>query len=151
VSQPLLAAFLAGWLESKQHFLRSPRTWDIYESLVRCHIVPAIGKVQLAKLSPQHVDRMQSRMLAALKADGTPKYKPRTVSYTKTVLHTALKDALRKGLIHRNPRELVDAPHIPHHEMQTWTPEQVRTFLATAEGDRLYALSVESGLHLVRR
>src|SRR5215471_11644230 len=74
--------------------------WDRYEEFVRCHIVPAIGRVQLAKLSPQHVERMQSGMLA-VKVDGTLRYKPRTVSHVKTVLHTALEDALRKGLIHR--------------------------------------------------
>ena len=137
-----LAAFLAGWLESKKHSLRSPRTWDRYEELMRLHVVPVIGKVQLARLSPQHIERVQARMLSEVDAHGQPAYSPRTVGHVKTVLHTALEDALRKGLIQRNPTELVDAPHVPHREMQTWTPEQVRTFLATAEGDRLYTLYV---------
>lgn len=137
-----VAVFLASWLESKQHSLRSPRTWDRYEQVCRIHLAPAIGRVRLAKLSPQHIERLQARMLQAVDTAGDPAYSPRTVRHVRTVLHTALEDALRKGLVQRNVCDLVDAPHVPHQEMATWTPEQARTFLATAEGDRLYALFV---------
>lgn len=42
----------------------------------------------------------------------------------------------------RNVSELIDPPRIRHHEMTVLSPEQVRTFLATAKNDRYYVLYV---------
>jgi integrase len=74
--------------------------------------------------------------------DGQAKYSSSTVQRVRTCLHGALKDAVRKDLLARNPCELVKAPTSPRREMTTWSPEQARTFLTAAADDRLYALFV---------
>lgn len=56
------------------------------------------------------------------------------------MLHRALESALRLGFVQRNVTEYVDAPRLMRIQMKTWTPEQARAFLSTAENDRLYSL-----------
>ncbi len=125
--------YLREWLEVKRGTLRSPRTWDRYEEYVRLHLVPTLGKVALAKLTPQQVQHLQAQKLASGLSSTT-------VHHIRAVLHTALRDALRLGLVPRNVSELVDAPRMHRQEMKVWTAGQTRTFLTAVSGDRLAAL-----------
>ena len=47
-----VATFLARWLEDTAKPALRPKTHHSYAQLVRLHIVPAIGSVHLAKLTP---------------------------------------------------------------------------------------------------
>jgi integrase len=47
------------------------RSWDTDESLLRNHILPAIGHLRLAELAPQHFSDIQAKMLNAGLAAGT--------------------------------------------------------------------------------
>ena len=59
----------------------------------------------------------------------------------RAVLHRALKDAVRWGVLARNPIEAADPPRIASsREMKIWTAEQLDTFLAFTSEDRLHAL-----------
>ena len=52
--QETVGAYLGRWLDFKQGQLR-PRTYTSYEHIVRCHLVPGLGRVRLAKLTPHDV------------------------------------------------------------------------------------------------
>src|ERR687897_502799 len=67
---------------------------------------------------------------------------PRTVQYTHAVLHRALKQAKRWGMVNRNVAEDVDPPRLKRDEIQPLDREQTRRLLQAAEGDRLHALYV---------
>jgi len=56
------------------------------------------------------------------------------------MLHRALKDAVRLGYLVRNVADAVTPPRGASPEMQVWTPDQLRAFLAHVRHDRLYAL-----------
>ena len=65
----------------------------------------------------------------------------RPIRHVHAVLHRALRDAVRWGLISRNPIEMADPPRISSsREMHTWSPEQLEAFLAFTRDDRLHAL-----------
>jgi hypothetical protein len=49
--------FLTEWLEGQRQRLR-PNTWKRYEEYIRIHTIPTLGRVKLAALSPQHLDRL---------------------------------------------------------------------------------------------
>ena len=56
---------------------------------------------------------------------------------------------MNDGLISRNVAEAVKAPRQSRKEMQALSPEQARSFLKTARGDRLealYLLAIHTGL-----
>ena len=53
-----VSTFLDAWLEETAKPTIRPSTYRSYESNVRIHLKPAIGRVQLSDLSPQHVQKM---------------------------------------------------------------------------------------------
>ncbi len=125
--------FLAHWLnEVIKHRVR-PRTFQTYSYQVNYHMVPGIGEIQLGKLSPQHVREFLNSKIAA-------KLHPRTVKHLLVVLRNALGVAVRDGQIPRNVAALVDPPRVPRSEVQAFTEEQARAFLAAVKGDRLEAV-----------
>jgi integrase len=63
-----------------------------------------------------------------------------TVGYCHRLLRRALQDALRWGLIDRNPCDAVIPPRRAQHEMQVWTAAEVQQFLAFVADDRLAAM-----------
>ncbi len=67
---------------------------------------------------------------------------PRVRQLTHAVLRRALKQALRWGLIARNPCDAIDPPRVPKRQIAPLTAEQVQNLLDTAKSDRLYALYV---------
>ncbi len=115
------AHFLCDWLQSARPSLRSS-TYDRYEQIVRLHALPALGRIPLARLTPQHLQRLYAEKLAA-------GLSPRSVP--------------------RNVADLVTPPRGQRLQMSCLSPEQARTLLAVASGDRLeavYALAVTTGM-----
>jgi integrase len=128
-----LARYLESWLvESVQSTVRES-TFVSYRSIVRNHLVTQLGKVQLAKLTPQMVERFLNERLAT-------GLSPRRVQYLHAVLRIALNRAMKAGYVGRNVAMLVDPPRVPHNEIAPLTPSQARTLLEAAKGDRMEAL-----------
>jgi len=125
--------FLDQWLEDVVRPNVRPWTYAGYEVHVRLHLKPTIGRVQLDKLTPLNVQQLlNARVDAGLK--------PKSVRYIRGTLRTALNQAVRWGLISRNAAALVDSPRVEHYEIQPFTPDEARAFLAAMKGDRLEAL-----------
>jgi len=67
-----LGDYLQTWLTDRIKPNRRPGTFKVYESHVRLHIAPALGHIELAKLTPEDVERYmngKSKGLARLSAD----------------------------------------------------------------------------------
>jgi len=91
--------------------------------------------MKLHSLSPAHVQGLyRSKLDAGLK--------PSSVRSIHAVLHRALKQAVRWGLVPRNVTEAVDIPKLMPEEINALSPEETRRFLAASRGDRLEALYV---------
>jgi integrase len=136
-----LAAFLARWLEDSARPTLRPRTFASYKMIVNYHLAPALGRVALARLTPDAVQRY----LNDKRAGGLS---PRSVQYHHAVLRRALGQAERWGLVPRNVARLVSPPRVERPESQPLTPEQARAFLAAVSEDRLaplYALALGLG------
>ena len=76
---------------------------------------------------------------------------PRTVQYTHAVLHRALRQAVRWGLIPRNVCEDVDRPRLRREEIRPLNRDQARNLLKAAgeSGDRfeaIYVLALHTGV-----
>ncbi|MHB1502095.1 MAG: site-specific integrase [Candidatus Dormibacteria bacterium] len=133
--------FVKGWLEASRSSVR-PTTWDKYRRDLELHVLPFIGGVPLARLSPQHLQRLYGEMLeAGLSA--------RSVLHVHAVVHRALAQAMRWGVVGRNVADLVDRPHAERPNWRVLDAAQVRLFLTAAEGDpleALYVLAVTTGM-----
>lgn len=136
-----LGEFLASWLRDVAKPSVRQRTYRNYAGVVNTHISPVLGGIRLVKLSPQHLQRFYREK----QEQGLT----RTVRLCHAVLHRALGQATKWGLIPRNPADLVDPPKVPKKEFKPLSPEEAQRFLAAAEGDRfhaLYVLAVTCGL-----
>lgn len=115
-------------------------TLDSYTSQVERRIIPALGGRKLAGLTPADISAFYAGMRAAnrLNGDGGA-VSPRTVQYVATILSKALSDAVRLGMLPRNPATAVARPRAARPEMAYWSAEDAGTFLDHVGEDRLYA------------
>jgi integrase len=100
--QTTVEQFLCSWLEAVRPTLR-PGTWRRYEQYVRVHTVPTLGRIRLAKLTAQHLQRLYAARLAA-------GISAQSVVHLHRMLHRALGQGLKWGLVARNVAALVDPP-----------------------------------------
>lgn len=134
-----VAEYLAEWLAETAKPRIRPSTYTSYESIVRKHIVPAIGRVPVRKLTPQHVQRLLNEKHAA-------GLNPKRMH---GVLRAALNQAVKFGIVPRNVATMVTPPRIARYEIEAFTPDQIRTLLASLKGHRLealYSVAVAMGL-----
>lgn len=133
--------WLTHWLDNVVEPNERPKTTSGYRSVVNNHIIPAIGKVKLDKVTAEHVRRVHAQVL------GTPKsltirQKPelewpedvQMLSSTyalnaHNVLSSAFKVALAEGKMHSNPCAIVKAPLKSTTERKALTLEQAIVLL----------------------
>ncbi len=128
-----LAEYLSRWLVAERARV-APKTWIGREQHIRGHIVPALGRVTLAKLTPADVERMTAGLIAAGKA-------ARTAASVRVTLRKALGDAARDELVHRNVAALARPPRVPGRDMQPGRdylePAQLRALLTSCADNPL--------------
>jgi integrase len=127
-----ISQYMERWLDSITQTVR-PTTQRRYGDMVKQHVIPQIGRVQLSKLSPLDIQRLYAIKLKA-------GLSPTTVNLLHCVLHRALKQAVRWDLITRNVSEAVDPPREATPEYVTWNQSQVNKFLTTTSQHELAAL-----------
>lgn len=110
-----------------------PGSLSTYQSLVRNHIVPELGKKRLQAVSPGHIDTFYADLeRRGLAAD--------TRVLIHSILRKALGDAVRWDKIVRNPADRVDRPKPSGRRATAWTVRELGRFLDRVGNDRLFAL-----------
>ena len=120
------------WLPSIVSTVR-PSTLQRYADVVRLHVLPIIGGIRLAKLSPLDLQRLYADRLAT-------GLSPTTVRYHHAVLHRALGQAVRMRVLDRNVADLVDAPRPTRLDVTAWDAKEVVRVLAVGDTTELAAL-----------
>jgi hypothetical protein len=133
----IVREWLTTWLQDSVKGNVGPGTYHQYGVHVRHHVVPALGRVKLSRLTAAHVQSIYAQKLR----DGLA---PATVRLTHAVLHRALAQAVRFNLIPSNPAQRVDPPKVRQDEITPLDSEQARALLDAGKGDRLEALYVLS-------
>jgi integrase len=138
-----VAEYLEHWLSVARGGLRH-NTWMAYRQSVRNHIGPFVGEVRLADLRPDHVQRLYSERLAAGVGASA-------VRQCHKVLHRALGQAVRWGLVVRNVADLVEKPTVPRSVVRALSGGEVQGLLLAARGERLegmYYVAVVTGMRI---
>lgn len=121
------------WLEMVKTS-REPKTYERYESIVRVHVKPALGRIALDEMHPLTVQRF----LDAKARNGA---KANTVRLIWQVISAALERAERlRGPVNIVTRKAIEVPAAETAAENILTLPEARAFLATIRGDRLYAL-----------
>lgn len=131
-----------GWLEHRKLTLR-PASVHSYESCLRLHLVPALGRLRLAQLSVQHVKDLQLALHKSLTPQG--------VNYLHGMLSTLLRDAQREGYVVRNVANLVRKLPVPRKKKEFLTPAEFRQALQACKDPDLRDLLLVAGMTGLRR
>ncbi|NCC30532.1 MAG: site-specific integrase [Chloroflexia bacterium] len=135
---------LARWL---QHWLDvilpgkdlKARTLDTHRYMVEHYIIPKLGEIKLAKLTPQHIDRWQRTLREQGLSVGT-------ITNARRRLRTALEVARKRKLISDNVVSLTENLREPVRRLEpgtsVLTEEQIKQLLTELRTHRLYALYV---------
>ncbi len=135
-----LAEFLERWLKDYAYANLAPRTAEGYETIIRQHLIPKLGSIPLIRIKPEHIQKYYAETLANGRCDGKGALNPLTVRHHHMTLHSALKCAVKWGLLVRNPVDAIDAPRATHTEMKVMSEEDLNRFLEVVRPTPYYAL-----------
>lgn len=123
-------AWASEWLEATRSGLRHSG-WRKHDERMRNHILPAIARTPIAKLSPERLDRLYAdKIRGGLSAQ--------TVRHIHATVHKCLELALRRGRVVRNVADLVTPPAVEARDMATLTEDEYRALLVEASSDVVY-------------
>jgi integrase len=145
-SKTSVVAYLRAWVEqSIKPPLRRPSTYASYTNAIEVHIAPsAIAHIPLQQLRSLDLDRYYASVRRS----------PGTVALHHAIIHTALKRAVRDGLVTRNVSSDAERPKLSKDRGDArehcWTATEARLFLDTAKaaGARpaaFYTLALDCG------
>ena len=113
--------------------LIAPPKTTIYGNrlVIENHVKPFMGHIQLQRLRPSTIQDYYTdlRVNKGLSANSIIKH--------HDMLNIAFKAAVKHEYIMRNPVQGVDRPKKIKHEVNIYTPEQMKRLLKLCEGDRL--------------
>jgi integrase len=132
----------------KTRDLRPSTLWQ-YRNVIDAWIVPNIGGIKVAALTPAVVNEMVDTLRTAKSSRGLEGLSTRSAQLTVQVLKSACAWALVNGLLTRDPVGGIKRPRSKARVMQVWDTEQAKTFLDHTKNDRLafaWSLALTRGL-----
>ena len=142
IARQKLDDYLQAWIASKAPGLavKSTESYD----LNRRRVAPLIGAIRLDALQPSHIQQAYADL-------SHHALSPLSVRQVHRLLHAAMQDAVRLGLVPVNPLDAVTAPSAPYREMNTLSIDEVRELFRATRNDWLHPLwvvLVTTGLRL---
>jgi integrase len=132
---PTIREFLERWLEDVVKPNKRLGTYEAYESVVRIHLIPALGRHKIEKLTALHVQQMLNEKRQAGVSG-------RTLTNMRAYLRAALNQAMKWDLVPRNVAALTDPPSVEKFEAKPIPAQDVTKLLSAAQDDPLEALWV---------
>ena len=144
-----MADYFEQWLQGYAATNVRARTLERYQGIIRNHLIPSLGKIQLTQLQPSHIQACYAKSLSG-RLDGKPgTITAKTVLQHHRVLKQALSHAVKWGLMSRNPAKATDPPKPVNKEMRALSYTEVSKLLEAAQGTEYHTvvhLAVFTGL-----
>ena len=149
-SKLTVAEWFTTWLNDYMKPSLRPTTWESYKYQVNGHIIPALGHLKLAQLQTAHIQRLYNEKLHGGRLDGKDGgLSPKSVRYIHTVIHSALEQAKKEGMVTINPADAVKLPKREQKEIKYLDTEGVAKFLAAAKDSKYFVaffLALNTGM-----
>ena len=131
-----------------------PSTFESYRRNMMHHVLPTLGGRNLRDIGPGQFNALYAELLSTGRRNGSGGLSAKTVRYIHTIVHKCLSDAIDAGHLATNVAERAKPPRpraSKPNEIHFWTPEQLRSFLASVAGHRLEAAWQLSAMTGMRR
>ena len=139
------------WMKEYMKSKLRPTTFASYESLIRIHLKPSIGNIQLRELRPEQLQRFYNEKFEKGRLDGDGGLASRSVRYIHIITHSALEQALKNQLVQRNVSEATTLPRQTKKDIRVFSMDEQSNFMDVLKGERLgtaFRLDLASGLRL---
>jgi len=152
--QYTVAEWIRLWFETYSKPSLREASAENYRNYIENHIIPHIGEIKLNKLTPLDIQRMYNETKTSGRVQRYKDMKDLSVSNRLVrgmhmVLHGCLDQAVREGLLTKNPTNDCKIPKLEKKEMKVIPPEQVGAYLKEAENHGvlpMFYLELTSGL-----
>lgn len=137
-----LSEWLEEWLKDYIGNVK-PATAESYRTQVHTHIIPSIGTVELSKLTTPMIQHMYNELQREKELSA------KTVKNVHGVLHRALDQAQKMGLIRNNPTEAVTLPRMEKKQIKPMEDEELTAFQNAIKGnpfELVFFVTVFTGL-----
>lgn len=137
-----VSEWLNEWLTTFCADKVKPLTLQSYQGIIKNHILPAVGAVELQAVKGTHIQKLYNAMtIAGLSG--------KTVKNVSAVLHKAFSIALKQGVIQANPCDAAELPKVERHEISPLADDEIPLFLSAINSSPMrnaYALCLFAGL-----
>ncbi len=131
-SRETVSEYLTRWIANREALGLRFNTITGYRIDAR-KIESVFGGVRLNKLTVDHVEALWKQM-SSVHANG--KTRTGSITHVRRTLSAALNDAVKRGLIPRNPVSIARTPKHIKPPIQPFSLDEVRTLLVAAETAR---------------
>jgi integrase len=127
------------WLPAQRSRELRTTTLDQYRGVIDSWIVPQLGGLKVASLTPKTVTDYMTALRTEPSAHGHSGLSARSVQLALGILKAACAWAVEAELLGRNPIASVRRPRSQSQVMKVWAPDEAKAFLASVREDRLYS------------
>lgn len=136
--------WLDRWYQTECKPSIQAKTQADYENRIYQHIIPELGHIPLAKLTPGDLQQFYIRLKQGGRLLRTEEYGPglsdRMVKSCHVTCRVALDRAVARGLLLKNPALACKAPATHPQEMQVLTQDEMQRLLIQAKENDCYEL-----------
>lgn len=118
------------------------KSYEKYETSLRCYIKPTIGHITINKLKSPDIQRVFNDMQITGGREGKG-VSTSTVRVTRRYLSMALAKAIEVGIILKNPCKATEQPRLVKEEINPLTQVQADLLLKTAKEGEYYYFGVK--------
>ena len=142
---------LAQWLERWQaEYLVGvkPSTANLYQECIRLYILPHLGEARLDKLTGATIQHFYNELNRPSK-EGQKAICAKSVKNVHGILHKALQQAVKNGVLRLNPTESCVLPRVVKKEIYPLTKDQMGALFQILPGhphEYLYQIAVFTGM-----
>lgn len=142
-SKETLSNWLDVWLKTYVAHSVKPYTVDSYTRICERHIKPTLGRIKLSKLAALEIQQFYNAMLEEKGLSA------KTIKNIHGVLHRALEQAVKLGMIRSNPSDLCDLPKVTKKEIQPLEDNDIARFMEAIQKHKyglLYQVTLFTGM-----
>ena len=124
-------SFVPIWHKDYAEMQLEETTLQLYDHLLRLHILPAIGNIKLAKILPAHLNKLYNQLAVERKDGKDGGYAPKTIKHVHNLISSIFSMAIKWNIVTDNPCDRVVPPkQIPAcDKIKYFTVEQTEIFI----------------------
>lgn len=119
-----------------------------YEGIINNKLVPYIGKIKLVELKKHNIEKIYNKLIKGGRNDNKKGgLSAKTIKNIHLVLHKALKEAVMREYIVKNPADLVNVPtmkglNLEKKEIEIYSKKDEQELIKIAKEDKVYGTVV---------